>query len=433
MAEINIGIIGFLVLFILLLFKMHIAMAMGLIGFLGFAYVADFKSALSLLRTVPYTSMADYNLSVIPLFVLMGSFCFYAGLSKDLYDSAHKLLGQIRGGLAIATVAACAGFAAISGSSVASAATMGTVALPEMKRYNYDKGLASGSVAAGGTIGSLIPPSVALILYGIITEQSIGKLFLAGFFPGILEALFYIITIYIICRINPLLGPPGPRTGILEKISSLKNTWIVVALFVLVLGGIYLGIFSPTEAAGIGAFGSLVFGFLRGKIGWKGFKDSFIDTGKTSGMIFFILVGAMIFNYFMAVSRLPFEISEFINSLTQNRYVVITIILVIYIILGCVMDSIAMMLLTVPIFFPLIQLLNFDPIWFGILVVRVSEIGQITPPIGLNVYIIKGVAEDIPMGTIFRGVIPFIIADIFNVILLIAVPQISLFLPNLVK
>ena len=433
MAEINIGIIGFGVLFVLIFARMHIGLAMALVGFLGFAYFANFNSALSLLRTVPFASIASYSLSVIPLFVLMGAFCFYAGLSKDLYDSAHKLFGQMRGGLAIATVAACAGFAAISGSSVASAATMGTVALPEMRRRNYSDALATGAVAAGGTIGSLIPPSVALIMYGVITEQSIGKLFLAGFFPGLLEAVFYAITIYLMCRINPLLGPAGPRTTWMEKAQSLKNTWVITTLFIIVLGGIYLGVFSPTEAAGVGAFGAFLFGLIGRRISWEGMKASLLDTGKTSGMIFFILVGAMIFNYFIAVSRLPHQTADFIVNISENHYLILGIILVVYIMLGCVMDAIGMMLLTLPIVFPLIQALHFDPIWFGILVVRVTEVGMITPPIGLNVYIIKGVAEDIPIGTIFKGVVPFIMADICHIAFLIVFPQISLFLPNLMK
>jgi len=433
MTPLTIGFIGIGVLFILLFSGMPIGLVMGLVGFAGFAYLRGFDVALGVLQTVPYTTFHDYNLTVVPLFVLMGSFAFYAGLSKDLYDTVHSWLGHFRGGLAMATVGACASFAAISGSSLATAATMGTVALPEMKRYNYSPALATGAIAAGGTIGILIPPSVGFIVYGIITEQSIGKLFLAGFIPGILEAVFYMVTIWIICKRNPLLGPPGPSTSFINKIKAFKNTWVVLLLFVIVIGGIYFGVFSPTEAAGIGAFGAFIFAIARRKLGWQAFKGSFVETGRTTAMIFVILLGAMILGYFLAVSRLPFELASIIGGLPINRYIILVIVLFFYICLGCVMDSLAMILITVPIFFPLILALGFDPIWFGVIVVRVSEIGLITPPVGLNVYIIKGVAKDVSMGTIFRGIFPFLIADICHVALLVAVPQLALFLPGMMK
>ncbi|MFH1647756.1 MAG: TRAP transporter large permease [Chloroflexota bacterium] len=433
MTPLTAGVIGVGVLLVLLFSRMPIGFVMGLVGFAGFAYLAGFEGGLGVLRTVVYSTFADYGLSVIPLFILMGSFCFYAGLSKDLYDMVHSWLGQFRGGLAMATVGACAGFAAISGSSLATAATMGTVALPEMKRYNYDDRLATGAVAAGGTIGILIPPSVILILYGVITEQSIGKLFLAGFIPGVLEAVFYMVTIYILCRSNPQMGPPGPRTGFIEKITSLKNTWIVLALFVLVIGGIYLGVFSPTEAAGVGAFGAFIFGLARRRLGWKAFKDSLVGTGRTTAMIFVIILGAMVLGYFLAISRIPFVLADYVGALAVNRYVILVLVLLVYLVLGCMMDSLAIMLLITPIFFPLIMSLGFNPIWFGILTTRMTEIGLITPPVGLNVYVIRGVAGDVPMGTIFRGIVPFLIADIFEVALLISVPQLSLFLPGFMK
>ncbi|HJX13985.1 MAG TPA: TRAP transporter large permease [Dehalococcoidales bacterium] len=433
MTPLAAGVVGVGVLLVLLFSRMPIGFVMGLVGFAGFAYLAGFEGGLGVLRTVVYSTFADYGLSVIPLFILMGSFCFYAGLSKDLYDTVHRWLGQFRGGLAMATVGACAGFAAISGSSLATAATMGTVALPEMKRYNYDDRLATGAVAAGGTIGILIPPSVILILYGVITEQSIGKLFLAGFIPGVLEAVFYMVTIYIMCRSNPQLGPPAPRTSFIEKITSLKNTWIVLALFVLVIGGIYLGVFSPTEAAGVGAFGAFIFGLARRRLGWKAFKDSLVGTGRTTAMIFVIILGAMVLGYFLAISRMPFVLADYVGALAVNRYVILVLVLLVYLVLGCVMDSLAIMLLITPIFFPLIISLGFNPIWFGILTTRATEIGLITPPVGLNVYVIRGVAGDVPIGTIFRGIVPFLIADIFEVALLISVPQLSLFLPGFMK
>jgi tripartite ATP-independent transporter DctM subunit len=369
---------------------------------------------------------------VIPLFILMGAFAFNAGLSEDLYRTVYKWLGHLRGGLAMATVGACACFAAICGSSLATAATLGSVALPEMKKYKYDPALATGSIAAGGTIGILIPPSVILVIYGIITELSIGKLFLAGFIPGILEAVFYMITISIITSINPNLGPRGPKTTLNEKFIALSKTWEVLFLFLLVIGGIYLGVFTPNEAAGVGAFGAFIFGILRKKLKWKNFKESFIDTGKTTGMIFLIILGAMILGYFLSVAKLPSELARFVSELPVNRYVILIMILIVFLLLGCIMDSMAIVLLTVPIFYPLILKLGFDPIWFGILVTRMTEIGLITPPVGLNVYIIKGIS-DVPMGTIFKGITPFLIADLCEVALLIAFPQLSLFLPSLMK
>jgi C4-dicarboxylate transporter DctM subunit len=432
MDPIVIGIIGIGILLILIFSRTQIGVAMGLVGFAGFAYLNGGAPALGILKIVPYATFSQYDLSVIPLFILMGALAFAAGLSEDLYRAVYTWLGHFRGGLAMATVGACACFAAISGSSLATAATLGAVALPEMKKYNYDPALATGSVAAGGSIGILIPPSVILIIYGIITQQSIGKLFLAGFIPGILEAVFYMITIAILTRINPRLGPRGPQTHFRDKMAAFLKTWEVIVLFLLVIGGIYLGIFTPSEAAGVGAFGAFIFGLLRKKLTWRGFKDSLINTGGTTGMLFLIILGAMILGYFLSVARLPSELANFVSGLAVNRYIILLLVLVVFLLLGCVMDSMAIVLLTVPIFFPLIVHLGFDPIWFGILVVRLTEMGLITPPVGLNVYIIKGVS-DVPMETIFRGTIPFLIADACEVALLIAIPQLSLFLPSLMK
>ena len=431
MTPLAVGYIGIAVLVIMLFSGIHIAVVMGLIGFLGIVYLSGWEPALSVLGAVPYSAFGNVDLSVAPLFILMGSFCFHAGLSRDLFDTVHKWLGHFRGGLAMATVGACAGFAAVSGSSLATAATMGTVSLPEMRRYKYDPALATGSVAAGGTIGILIPPSVILIIYAVLTEQSVGKLFLAGFIPGVLEAVFYIGVIFIICKIKPSMGPPGPKSSFLEKIISLKGTWVVILLFLLVIGGLYFGVFSPTEAAGVGAGGAFIFALARGRLNWQNFKESLISTTKTTAMIFTILVGAMIFGYFLAITRLPFELADFIGTLPVNRYVIIVLILVLYLFLGCVMDAMGMILLTVPILFPVAETLGFNPIWFGIIIVRVFEMASITPPVGMNVFVLKGVAKDVPLGTIFRGIIPFLIADFFHVTLLVAVPQVALFLPNL--
>jgi tripartite ATP-independent transporter DctM subunit len=425
------GFVGIGVLLIILFSRMPIAFGMGLTGFLGFAYLVGVGPALGLLKTVPYSTFASHSLSVIPLFILMGAFAFSAGLSKDLYEAAYKVFGNLRGGLAMATVGACACFAAISGSSMATAATMGTVSLPEMKKYNYDPALATGSVAAGGSMGILIPPSVILIIYGIITEQSIGKLFLAGFIPGVMEAVFYMIVIAVITRFKPEMGPRGPRTTFSEKLRALAKTWEVLTLFIVVIGGIYLGIFTPTEAAGIGAFGAFIFAVIKKRMTWAAFKESLSSSIKTSVMVFAIILGAMLLGYFLSVTRIPFDLAGYIGDLHINRYMILVLILLTFIVLGCVIDTMAIILLTVPIFFPLIVQLGFDPIWFGILVVRVTEIGLLTPPVGLNVFVIKGVAPDVPIGTIFRGIVPFLIADFIHVALLIAFPQITLFLPNM--
>lgn len=425
-----IGFLGMACVLILLLLKMYIGLAMGLVGFLGFAYITGWDPALGVLRTVPYTTFASEGMSVIPLFILMGAFAFESGMSEDLYRAVHKIFGGIKGGLAMATVAACACFAAISGSSLATAATLGRVAMPEMKKYNYDLGLATGSIAAGGCIGILIPPSVILIIYGIITEQSIGKLFMAGVIPGILEAAFYIVTIWLLTRKNPALGPPGPRSNFKEKIKAFSKTWEVMVLFALVMGGLYMGIFTPTEAAGVGAFCALCFSLLRGRMKWSNFKNSLTSTASTTGMLFLIVMGAMILGYFFSVTRLPFEFASMVSALPVNRYIILICIVIVLLILGCLMDSLAIVLLTVPVFYPLILELGFNPIWFGIIVVRVTEMGLITPPVGLNVFVLHGIT-DVPMHTIFRGVVPFLIADVCELALLIALPQLSLFLPDM--
>lgn len=429
MSPFEVGCLGIVCLIIFLLSGIHIGAAMAAVGFCGISYLNGWNSGLMVVKTVPFTTFTNYSMSVVPLFLLMGAVCYHTGISKDLYRAVHAWIGHLRGGLAMATVGACAFFAAISGSSLATTATMATVALPEMKRYKYDNRLATGCIAAGGSIGILIPPSIPLIIYGVLANQSIGKLFVAAIIPGILEALFYIGTIYIICRRHPEMGPKGPVSSYREKFSSFGSAWVVILLFVLVIGGIYLGIFSPTEAAGIGACGAVVLGILRKKLSWKGFSASIGSTLANTSMIFVIFLGAMILGYFLAVTRLPFELAEIVSALPVHRFVILMAILLIYILLGSIMDSLAMILLTIPIFFPLIVTLGFDPIWFGIIVVRVTEIGLITPPVGLNVFIMKGVTKDIPMGTIFRGIFPFLIADILHVALLISVPQITLFLP----
>jgi C4-dicarboxylate transporter, DctM subunit len=430
MTPVTVGLIGLVVLFFLLFSGMPLGFVMGVVGFVGFAYLKNLDSALTLLGTIPYRTFADYGFSVVPLFILMGELCFAARLSGDLYDTAHEWIGQFPGGLAMASIAACAGFAAICGSSVATAATLGTVALPEMKRYRYDAALATGCISCGGTLGVMIPPSVGFIIYGIITEQSIGKLFMAGILPGILQAILLIITISIMCRNNPLLGAPGPRTNLKQKIYSLKGTWIVLLLFVLVMGGLYAGLFSPTEAAGVGAFGAFIFALARRRLTSSNFQHSIYAAIKTTSMCFTIIAGAMILGYFLAVTRLPAELSSLVTGLNLNRYAVLVCIIVVYVFLGCIMDGIAMVLLTVPIFYPMILAYGFDPIWFGVIVTLMGEIGLITPPVGMNVFVIQGIAKDVPMYTVFRGIMPFFFTMLVLAAMLVAFPIISTFLPS---
>ncbi len=425
-----IGLIGIILLFLLFCMRMHIGLAMALVGFIGFSALTRFSVGFRLLGTVPYTTGSTYSFSIIPLFVLMGQFAYVSGLSKDIYKAVYKWFGQLSGGLAMATIVGCAGFAAICGSSLATAATMGTVALPEMKKYKYDPRLATGSIAAGGTLGILIPPSIGFVIYGILTEESIGKLFLAGILPGILLSSLYIFTIFILCKMKPDLGPPGQKTPLIEKIVALKDTWGMILLFGLVMGGIYFGIFTPTEAAGIGAFGAFLISLLKRKITMTSLLQCLLNAAKTTAMIFLILIGAEIFTYFLSASKLPMLLANFMSSLPVHRYVILLAILVVYLILGCVLDGIAMIALTIPIFFPVIQSLDFDPIWFGVVIVIILEIGLITPPVGLNVFVIRGVAEDVPMNTIFRGIWPFLIASIIAIIIIIFIPAIATYLPS---
>ena len=432
MSEPVIGLIGIIVLLILIFLNMPIGFALALVGFCGFAWVAGFSGALNNLSAVPFRWVADYSMAVVPLFLLMGSIAANTGITQDLYAAAHNWIGRLRGGLAMATVAACAGFAAICGSSTATGAAMSKVALPEMKRYNYDLKMAAGSIAAGGTIGILIPPSLGFIVYAILTEESVGRLFMAGILPGILQAVFYIATIYILCVRNPGMGPAGPKTSFKSKVKAVKGVWSMLALFVLVMGGIYTGFFTPSEAAAIGAFGALVISLIGRRLTRNNLVTSLYETGQSTAMIFIVIIGAFIFMRFLAVSNLPFVLSEVVTGLNLPPYAILVMILVFYIIIGCFLEIMSTLALTIPIIFPTILALGFDPIWFGVLFVRMAEIGEITPPIGLNCFVIAGVTG-IPVGTVFRGIVPFIIADIFHVALLVAIPAISLLLPGMMK
>ena len=425
------GIIGIILMFLLLALRMYIGMAMAIVGFLGLCFLIGFDSGMGILGITPLTEGSSYTLSVIPLFVLMGQFAFISGISTDIYKTVYAWMGHFRGGLAMATVLACAGFAAVCGSSLATGATMGMVAVPEMKKYHYDHRLSMGCVAAGGTLGILIPPSIGFVIYGILTEVSIGKLFMAGFIPGVLLASIFIIAVYVQCKINPKMGPRGLKTTWKEKIKSLAGTWGMLLLFMIVMGGIYMGVFTPTEAAGVGAFGAFIFALLKGKINMKSLIQCLMDTGKTTAMIFLIIIGANIFSTFLGLARLPMGLADFIAALALPKTIILMGIILIFIALGCVMDCYAIMILTVPIIFPVIEALQFDPIWFGVIMVIVLEMGLITPPVGLNVFVLKTAAPEVPLTTIFKGIWPFLISALIAIALLIIFPQIALFLPSL--
>jgi C4-dicarboxylate transporter DctM subunit len=430
MSSMIVGLLAIGLLFILFLCRIPIGFSMAIAGFVGYAYLVNVNAALSLLGMVPCSTAASYELSVIPLFVLMGYFAFYSGSSGEFYDAAYKWLGKLPGSLAMASTATAAGFASICGSSPATAATVGAVALPEMKRYNYEPGFAAGSIAAGGTLGIMIPPSIIFIIYGLLTEQSIGKLFIAGIFPGLLLTALYMLTIYILVRRNPQTAPAAPSNfSFREKAIALKGTWTFLVLFLLVMVGIYTGIFTPTEAAAAGAFGAFIIAVVRKRLSRQNFVAAVVESVVITGMIFAILIGAWLFCYFLAITRIPMELAGLVAGLPVPNLVIMGAILLILLMLGCFMDSISVVILTMPIFFPVVVALGFNPIWFGVIVVLLVEMGLITPPVGPNVFIIAGVAKDVPMYSIFRGIAPFLIADIVCAVILVAFPKIALFLP----
>ena len=433
MSLTQIGITGIVILIILLFSNMPVGFVMGLVGLGGFIYVKGLGPGLNLLASDVFEIFSSYGLTVIPLFVLMGQLSFQSGISRRLFEAAYVLLGNRRGGLAMATIGTCAGFSAISGSTNATAATMATVTLPEMKKYGYDMGLATGTVAAGGSLGILIPPSTIFIVYGILTEQSIGKLFMAGILPGILLTSLFMAAIYIKVTLNPSLAPAGPKTGFREKISSFMGILETIFLFLVVMGGIFFGIFTPTEAAAIGAFATLFMAIVRKQISWKGFIEALSATTQTSCMVMVIVAGATIFGHFMAVTRVPFELSAWAGSLSLPASIIMIVIILIYLLGGCFMDAFALIMLTVPIFAPLAETLGFDLIWFGVVIVLIGEMGVITPPVGINVYVVHGVARDVPLETIFKGVMPLFAALIICNMLILLFPEIALFLPNLMR
>ncbi|GAA6191586.1 C4-dicarboxylate ABC transporter permease [Phaeobacter gallaeciensis] len=440
------ALIGFALVLVLVLVRMPIVFAMGLVGTLGFAYERGgsifsergLKAAMSMVGRQTMDTAQDYGLSVVPLFILMGLFVNKGGMAKELYAVSNAFLGHMRGGIAMATVAACGGFSAICGSSLATAATMSKVAMPEMRRYGYSDELSTASIAAGGTLGILIPPSVILVIYGLLTETSIGKLFMAGVLPGILGILFYLFAVRWTVWRNPESGPAGERAGWGERVKALGSVWAVLLLFFLVIGGLYGAFdfeplnltFSPTEAAGMGAAGAFLIALFRGGLTVGGIFEVLKETSFTAASLFAVLIGAQVFSNFINLAGLPEALIAMVTAYEVPPFAVILMILGIYIILGCVFESLSMLLLTVPIFFPLVTSLGYDPIWFGIVVVVVTEISLITPPVGLNVFILKGVVGDVSTATIFRGVTPFWIADIFRLALIVLVPWVVLVLPN---
>jgi len=435
MSPTLIGIIGIIVMVIIFMSRMPVAYVMAMIGYIGFSIMISGKGGLNLLSRNIYDVFSSYGLTTIPLFVLMGQLAFNSGISHRLYNTGYKWLGNIRGGLAMATVSACTAFGAVCGSSPATAATMATVGLPEMKRYKYADELATGSVASGGGLGMIMPPSVVLIVYGILTEQSIGALFVAGIFPAILVTILFIISIYIKCSLAPEQGPPGEKFPLKEKIKSFLGMGETLAVFILVMGGLFIGLFTPTEAAAVGAFGVLFVSIIRQQLTWQAFVNALYETLGTSCMVMMLIAGAVVFGKFLAVTRIPFDIATWVGGFDLPPFIIMAIIVFIYFIGGCFMDALAFVTLTVPIFFPVVMALGYDPIWFGIIIVMVTEMGVITPPVGINVYVVFGVARrvigEVPLESIFKGIVPFLFAVIAGVIILMIFPQIILLLPNL--
>ena len=427
----TISLIGFAAILILAFLRVPLALSLGLVGVIGFGELTNYRAAISNLGRLVLDLGQSYSLSVLPLFILMGLLVDKGGMAQQLYRAAYAFLGDKKGGLAMSTVVACGMFSAISGSSIATAATMSKVAMPEMRRYRYADSLATASIAAGGTLGILIPPSVILVIYGLLTEQSIGKLFMAGFIPGFIGILFYTLAVYFVVTRNPSLGPAGERTAWPQRLIALKDVWTTLALFIFVIGGIYIGLFSATEAAGMGAAGALLITFLKGSLKGGVLLEVSREAAGLTAKLFALLFGASMFSNFLNRAGLPDALLGLINSFELSGLAVIFIILIIYILLGCVFESMSMILLTVPIFAPLVHSLGFDLIWFGILVVVVTEISLITPPIGLNVFVLKGVIKDVSVGTIFRGVTPFWVVDIFRLILIASIPSLALFLPSM--
>jgi C4-dicarboxylate transporter, DctM subunit len=425
-----VALLGFIVLFALMLLRVPVGMAMGLVGVTGYGYLTGSTPALKMVGQTSMRIVTDYTFGVIPMFLLMGAIVTRSGMSRELFQAANRFVGHWRGGLGIATIAACAGFAAISGSSVATAATFSTVAYPEMRRFDYPKSFATGVIAAGGTLGAMFPPSIVLAVYGLITQQDIGKLFVAGILPGLLAVSMYMLTIAVIGWVRPGWLPTVPASNWRERGRALREIWAPVLLFLFVIGGLYGGLFTPTEAGGMGAGGALLISLFRGRLSWTDLLESLLQATRTAAAVFTVLIGAILFGYFLTVTQTPQNVTAFVTGLGLSPLGVLVLIMLMYLVLGCLMDAMAMIILTVPIIFPVIEALGFDPVWFGVIIVMTVELGLIHPPVGMNVFVIKTVVKDVSFSTIFRGVLPFVATDILRLAILIAFPAIALYLPS---
>jgi tripartite ATP-independent transporter DctM subunit len=430
MSEFGIGVGGLAAMFALMVLRMPVGMAMLAVGYFGVVLMSGSRSANALLVTEAFSATANYSLTVIPLFILMGNIASAAGFSRRLYEAAFAWVGRLRGGLASASIVGCAAFSAVSGSSVATAVTIGKVALPEMKRFGYSDALATGAVAAGGTLGFLIPPSTGFVLYAILTEESIGQLFMAGILPGLLLTAFFMFTVTLVTIRNPEAGPRGPAISLAERMQALLRAFPLLAIIVVSIGGIYLGVFTPVEAAGIGAGLIILMALAMRKLAWNVLSSAILDTVRTTAMLYLIIIGASVLNPFLAMTHVPATLGEAMTSLGLGPYGVLFMIVVIYLALGMFMDGLAMLVVTIPIFFPIMMGLGFDPIWFGVIAVILVEMGMITPPVGLNVFVVKSVAQDVPMSTIFRGVLPFWVAMSLCLLAIVVFPQIALIIPQ---
>lgn len=430
MSDVVIGLIGIGAMFLLLVLRTPVAFAMMIVGFLGLWWLEGFKAAGGVVLTESYAAVSSYSLIVVPMFILLGNVASVAGFSRGLYDAAFAWVGRFRGGLASASVIGCAAFSAVSGSSVATAVTIGKVALPEMRRLGYGAGLSTGAIAAGGTLGFLIPPSTGFVIYAILTEESIGRLFMAGVVPGLLMTVCFIVTIIIVTTIDPTAGPRGESLALRQRFAMLGRALPLIAVIVLSIGGIYLGVFTPVEASGIGAALVILLALATRTLSLASFRKAIVDTLRTSAMLYAIVIGANVLNPFLAVTHIPDALGAALQGLALGPYGALLVIILGYVVLGMFLDGLAMLVITIPIVFPVIVLYGFDPIWFGVVAVIVIEMGMITPPVGLNVFVVKGVAGDIPMTTIFRGVLPFLLAMIVTLALIVAFPWIALAIPN---
>ena len=424
-----IAVIGFVALFVLMMLRVPVGMAMALVGVTGYSVIVGPGPALKLVGQTSLRTVTDYTFGVIPMFMLMGAFVSVSGLSREMFKAADAFLGHLRGGLGIATVVACGGFAAICGSSVATAATFSTVAYPEMRRFGYPQSFSTGVIAAGGTLGAMLPPSTVLAVYAILTQQDIGKLFMAGVLPGLLAMAMYVLTISLVVRFRPDFLPAGAVKSWAEKRGALKLVWAPLVLFVFVIGGLYGGFFTPTEAGGVGASGAFLLGLVRRKLDGGKIREALLQATRTAAAVFTVLIGALLFGYFLTITQTPQKLTEFLTALGVGRYGILALIMLMYLVLGCLMDAMAMIILTVPIIFPAIVALGFDPIWFGVIIVMTVELGLIHPPVGMNVFVIKSVVKDVSFTTIFKGVLPFVATDIVRLVILIAFPVIALWLP----